>query len=258
MAVRAAIGADANARLIRQMLAEAMLLAVAGGVLGLVLAPIGTAVLDAMIPAAIAGRPQRAAIDPTLIMFTLLPSGATAVIFGLVPCHSRGTRAQSADTLQHGGRGGIDSRGRTRDALVIAQGRSGARAARRRRPPAPHAREPRGTDLGFQPDRLITMRTMLPAAKYQDGTARLAFYNRVIDGVKALPGVEHAAYVSMLPFQSIGNTNSYRIEGREPVQGQDSLFRAATPDYLEDARRRADRRIASSTSATAATRRPWS
>jgi putative ABC transport system permease protein len=51
--------------------------------------------------------------------------------------------------------------------------------------------------------------------------------------VRTLPGVVHAAYVSTLPFQSIGNTNSYRIEGREPLQGQDSLFRAATADYLK-------------------------
>ena len=230
MAVRAAIGAT-NGRLIRQMLAEAMLLAVAGGVLGLVLAPIGTAVLDAMIPAAMPA-PQRAAIDPTLIMFTLLLSGATAVIFGLVPA-IHAARATISDTLQHGGRGGIDSRGRTRDALVIAQVAValvllvGAGLLLRT------LANLRGTDLGFQPDRLITMRTTLPTAKYQEGTARLAFYNRVIDGVKALPGVEHAAYVSTLPFQSIGNTNSYRIEGREPVQGQDSLFRAATPDYLK-------------------------
>ena len=162
MAVRAAIGAT-NGRLIRQMLAEAMLLAVAGGVLGLVLAPIGTAVLDAMIPAAMPA-PQRAAIDPTLIMFTLLLSGATAVVFGLVPA-IHAARATIRDTLQHGGRGGIDSRGRTRDALVIAQVAValvllvGAGLLLRT------LANLRGTDLGFQPDRLITMRTTLPAAK---------------------------------------------------------------------------------------------
>ncbi len=230
MAVRAAIGATSG-RLIRLMLAEAMLLAVAGGGLGLVLAPIGTAVLDAMIPAAMP-RPQRAAIDPTLIIFALLLSASTAVLFGLVPA-IHATRATIGDTLQQGGRGGIDRRGRTRDALVVAQVAValvllvGAGLLLRT------LANLRGTDLGFQPDHLLTMRTTLPSTKYQDATSRLAFYNRVVEGVRALPGVVHAAYVSTLPFQSIGNTNSYRIEGREPLQGQDSLFRAATADYLK-------------------------
>jgi putative ABC transport system permease protein len=230
MAVRAAIGASSG-RLIRQMLAEAMLLALAGGALGLALAPAGIAVLDAMIPATVPA-PQRAAIDPTLIVFTLLVSVMTAVIFGLVPA-IHATRATINDTLQRGVRGGIDSRGRTRDALVVAQVAValvllvGAGLLLRT------LANLRGTELGFRPDHLITMRTTLPAAKYQDPATRLSFYTRVVEGVRGLPGVENAAYVSTLPFQSIGNTNSYRIEGREPVPGQDSLFRAATADYLK-------------------------
>jgi putative ABC transport system permease protein len=230
MAVRAAIGATSG-RLIRQMLAEAMILALAGGALGLALAPVGIAVLDAMVPSTIPA-PQRAAIDPMLIGFTLLVSAATAVVFGLVPA-VHAARATINDTLQRGGRSGIDSRGRTRDALVVAQVAValvllvGAGLLLRT------LVNLRGTDLGFSPDHMLTLRTTLPAAKYQDPSARLAFYTRVVDGVRALPGVEHAAYVSTLPFQSIGNTNSYRIEGREPVPGQDSLFRAATADYLK-------------------------
>jgi len=230
MAVRAAIGASSG-RLVRQMLGEAMLLSVAGGALGLALAPAAAAVLDAMVPAAMPA-PQRSTIDPTLIGFTLMLSVATAVIFGLVPA-IHAARATINDTLQHGGRGGIDSRGRTRDALVIAQVAValvllvGAGLLLRT------LANLRGTDLGFRADHMLTMRTTLPAAKYQDATARLAFYSRVIAGVRALPGVEHAAYVSTLPFQSIGNTNSYRIEGRDPVQGADSMFRAATADYLQ-------------------------
>ncbi len=230
MAVRAAIGASSG-RLVRQMLAEAMLLSVVGGILGLALAPVGAALLDAMIPATMPS-PQRSTIDPGLIVFTLLLSVATAVIFGLVPA-IHATRATINDTLQRGVRGGIDSRGRTRDALVVAQVAValvllvGAGLLLRT------LANLRGTDLGFQPDRLLTMRTALPSAKYQDPSARLAFYERVINGIRALPGVERAAYTSMLPFGSQGNTNSYRVEGRDPIPGQDSMFRAATSDYLQ-------------------------
>src|SRR5262249_34661929 len=92
----------------------------------------------------------------------------------------------------------------------------------------------RAIEIGFQSDHLLTLRTTLPIKKYASGTSRFAFYERVLDRVRALPGVERAAYGFTLPFQQQGNTISYTIEGRTPLPGEpgDVLLRAGTSDYL--------------------------
>ncbi len=92
----------------------------------------------------------------------------------------------------------------------------------------------RHLDLGFRTDHVLTVRTTLPSEKYKDAARRLSFYDRVLDDVRALPGVEHAAYASTLPFQSIGNTNGYRFDaGRSVGDDTDALYRVATNDYLQ-------------------------
>src|SRR3954468_15011616 len=79
------------------------------------------------------------------------------------------------------------------------------------------------------------MRTILPRSKYQDPAKRLAFFERVMEGVKALPGVDGAAYNSVLPFLATGNTQGYRVEGRElpPGEAGDALLRVGSPAYLK-------------------------
>src|SRR5262249_54445127 len=91
-------------------------------------------------------------------------------------------------------------------------------------------------DLGFRPDHLLTLRTTLPQAKYSDKTTRLAFYDRVIADVRALPGVVEAGYGQTLPFMSPGNTSWFGIEGRPvapPSDRPDGLFRPGTGTYLK-------------------------
>jgi putative ABC transport system permease protein len=92
----------------------------------------------------------------------------------------------------------------------------------------------RAIDLGFEPDRLLTMRTTLPRPKYAEGPKRVDFYERVVAGVKALPGVERAAFGSNLPFTSGGNTTWFKIEGQAitPDRINDALYRGVTTDYL--------------------------
>ena len=82
---------------------------------------------------------------------------------------------------------------------------------------------------------MLTLRTTLPRTKYLDPEKRIGFYHRVLQGVRTLPGVESAGYGSMLPFRSQGNTQSYRVEGRERVPGDagDALLRVTSGDYLQ-------------------------
>jgi putative ABC transport system permease protein len=229
MAVRAAIGAT-RGRLVRQMLVEAMILAIGGGALGVALAPAGVRVLRTMVPTSVPA-PETSAFDPGVLGFTLLLSLAAGILFSIVPALQT-ARGSLSRALQHGGRADIGGRALPRDLLVVAQIAValvllvGAGLLVRT------LANLRGIDLGFRPDRLLTMQTTLPVPRYADPTARLAFYNRVVAGVRELPGIESAAYVSTLPFLSIGNTTGYIIEGVQPVEGQDALYRVATPDYL--------------------------
>jgi predicted permease len=89
----------------------------------------------------------------------------------------------------------------------------------------------RGSELGFEPAQLLTLRTTIPLRKYSQRSDRAAFFARVVDGVKSLPGVVNAAYVSTLPFASAGNTSGFRIEGSS-APPQDALTRIGTVDYL--------------------------
>src|SRR5207245_7771669 len=94
----------------------------------------------------------------------------------------------------------------------------------------------RAIDVGFRQDHLLTLRTSLPRPRYADQAKRLDFYDRVIAGVRALPGVDRVAFGSTLPFQSQGNTRFFGIEGAPPLQPgavPDALFRVGTGDYLE-------------------------
>jgi hypothetical protein len=83
-------------------------------------------------------------------------------------------------------------------------------------------------------DYMRVLRTTLPQPKYGESQTRLAFYDRVLAEIAALPGVEGAAYGTTLPFQSVGNTMGFGIEGRvlDASDPRDALSRVGTPDYL--------------------------
>jgi putative ABC transport system permease protein len=230
LAVRAALGAGWT-RLVRQLVAESMVLALAGGLLGLALAPAAMQVVGSLIPPAYPNEAP-ARIDASLLLFTLGLSLATGLIFSIVPAF-QAARVTLTDALQQGGRSASGGRGFARDTLVVAQVAValvllvGAGLMIRT------LANLNATDLGFRPSGLLTMRTTLPPARYPTEAARLAFYDRVLGRVRELPGVENAAFVSVLPFFSRGNTTGYRIEGIAVEQGQDVVYRTGTPGHLQ-------------------------
>ena len=230
MAVRVALGAGTG-RLVRQMVAEAMVLAGAGGLLGLIVAPAAMNLLAGLVPPLFPLTPS-ARLNPALLMFTAGLSIVTGLVFSIVPA-VHAARASLNDALQQGGRSGAGGRTVTRDVLVVAQVAAalvllvGAGLMIRT------LANLQAADLGFQPAGLLTMRTTLPQTKYPDETARLAFYDNVLRRVNALPGVDSAAYVSMLPFMSQGNTTGFAIENRVVEQTQDAVFRTGTPKHLQ-------------------------
>jgi putative ABC transport system permease protein len=233
LAVRAALGAT-RTRLIRQMVIEAAMVALAGGAMGLALAPLGTSVMAQLTPRGFPALPS-SILDLRLLTFTLIVSVAASGLFSLVPAiQASGTLLQ--DALQQGSRSAVGGRSRlTRDALVVLQVAAalvllvGAGLMLRT------LANLRAIDVGFRSDHLMTMRTTLPAARYRDPQKRLAFYDRVVAGARALPGVEHAAYISNLPFVAQGDTIAFSIEDGEPAKPgdpSDALYRVGTSDYL--------------------------
>jgi predicted permease len=233
MAVRAALGAG-RGRLVRQMITEGMLLAVTGGFIGLAVARAGITLLAKLAPMGFSAD-SGAHLDGSLLAFTLVLALFTGMLFSIVPA-IQASRTSLNEALRQGGRGGIGGRrATTRDALVIVEVASALVLLVGAGLMLKTLARLRAIDIGFRSDHLLTVGTVLPRNKYQEPTATLAFFNRVLEGVRALPGVESAAYNSTLPFVSIGNTQAYRVEGREAPPGEpgDALLRVGDPSYLK-------------------------
>ena len=233
MAVRSALGAS-RARLVTQMIAEGALVALAGGVLGLLLAPVGMKVLAALVPTALPAS-VAPAIDARVLGFALLLSLLTGIGFSIVPAW-QASRVSMNDWLKRGGRGGIGGAAAgTRDALVVLEVAAALVLMVGAGLMLQTVARLRAIDIGFRPGHLLTLRTTLPRTRYLDPEKRIAFYHRVLQAVRALPGVESVGYGSTLPFRSQGNTQGYRVEGRDRVPGDpgDALLRVSSGDYLQ-------------------------
>jgi putative ABC transport system permease protein len=235
MAVRAALGAG-RGRLVRQMVTEATMLALAGGAIGLLFAQAGMEILSRLVPG---GLPSTAkpALDPSLLLFTLALSLLTGIVFSVVPA-IQAARASVNDALKQGGRSGADTRGRnTRDVLVILEVAAALVLLTGAGLMIQTMAKLRAIDLGFRSDHMLTMRTPL-GPQYKDPVHAIDYLNRVLAQVRVLPGVESAAFASTLPFQSIGNTRGFKIDGGQIDQNYspDALFRVGSVNYLETLR----------------------
>jgi predicted permease len=232
LTLRAALGAT-RGRLIRQMVVEGMMLSSAGGAAGLAVVPVGRALLTSLIPAGVAPV-TTATVDLRMLAFTFVLAVGTGLVFSLAPAF-RWSRASLQAALRQHGRSAVGAGTRlTRDALVILQIAAAVVLLVATGLMIRTIINLRSMELGFDPEQLLTMQTTLPRPKYVDPQKRLAFYEQVVASVKALPGVEHAAYASTLPFTSQGNTSRFDIEDRSLMPGQvnDALYRVATQDYL--------------------------
>jgi len=221
MAVRLGLGAG-RARLLRQLLTESGLLALLGGAAGVAVAALGLALLRAWNPGNLP-RIQEVHLDARVLGLTLLVSLLTGILFGLAPA-LQSSRADLAPMLKEGGRGNSASAGsrRTRAALVVAEIAlsllllAGAALFLRSFVRLQQVE----TGLLVPAARVLTMQISPSAAKYRDDKSRIAFYDRLLERVRQLPGVAAAAVSDSLPPDREGDADTYVIAGRPLAPGE--------------------------------------
>ena len=217
IAVRAALGA-ARGRLVGQLLTESIVLATAGGVAGLLIAVLGLRMLLAMAPVDIP-RLDQIRVDWQVLAFALGLSLATGVVFGLVPA-LQASRPDLNESLKEGGRGsttGIRGR-RIRGALVISEIALSLVlliAAGLMIKSFVHLQQ---FNLGFNPDRMLTLRLQLPGSKYKDDSQVAGFYRELLDGVENLPGVQSVGAISTIFLTKTPYSTNFTIQGRPPLR----------------------------------------
>jgi putative ABC transport system permease protein len=220
VALRAAVGAG-RGRIVRQLLTEALVLAIGGGGLGLLLAYWGTDALLALAPAAMP-RQANIHIDGVVLAFTGGMSLVTAFLFGALPALQL-TRGDLHESLKDGARASLGRHGRRLGntlvvsevalalVLLVAAGlmiRSFSRLV--------------AVDPGFDPRGVLTGRVFLPAAAYPEGYQQVGFADRVVQRLEALPGVTAAGVVSQLPLGGPYSSGTIAVEDRKgDPQNQD-------------------------------------
>ena len=235
-AVRTALGAG-RGRLLRQFMTEGALLSVVGGVLGLVLARVGVQALIRAYPASLP-RTSEVTVDPLVLTFTLAVSLFTGVVFGLAPLlHTRakglvnalkegGAKGATGAARHHVRRGLVMVEVALAVMLVIGAGlliRTVANLA--------------SVDAGFDRSRLVTFSMALATANYPQPPARAQLYQRLLEKLRAIPGVQGATAMSGLPPNRPLNANdtdmgNYTAPPEGPFENVD-YYQSVMTDYFE-------------------------
>jgi putative ABC transport system permease protein len=234
LAIRAALGAG-RARIVRQLLTESVMLALAASVAGLTLAQIGIRALVAMSPPGVP-RLEQARLDSLVILFTIGVAFLCALIFGLAPA-LRAARTDVQTGLRSAGRspssGGV--RDRLRTALIVGElalalllltGASlliQSALALQRVPP------------GFKAEGVLSARLSLPADQYSTPELTQQTFEAIVEQARAIPGVRAAAITSQVPRGRGGNGNGLVPEGRtqDAAHSIGSRLCMVTPGYFD-------------------------
>ena len=237
-AVRAALGAG-RFHLIRQLLAESVLLAAAGGLAGVLLARWGLAAIsqinDLYVTRAGPVLPRASAIhlDGSVLLFTCMLTLLTGVLCGLFPAF-RASRATLASALRESGAAaGKASGGRLRGLLVIGQIAVSMTLLIGAALLLESFARLLAVDPGFQPENLLTLKIALPPARYDTDRKRAQFFDDVVQRVRAVPGVLGAAAAISIPGTNWLRTNvQLPGEPESPGEQKFAVLQSVTSDYF--------------------------
>jgi putative ABC transport system permease protein len=233
IAVRTALGAG-RGRLMRQMLAESLVLSLAGGLLGMTLAYFAMPAIQRLGAGSIP-RVANVTLDLRVLAFALAVSVLTGILFGLVPAW-QASRTVVGAVLKEGGRSATTSGGRwVRNTLLVGEValsivllvgavlllRSFVKLT--------------NVDPGFRPERVLAFRVALPPASYREDHQRVAFFDRLLDGLQRIPGAGAAGMIQSLPIRN-DYMLSFAIQGRPEARPGDepsANHRVVSPDYFK-------------------------
>ena len=219
IAVRAALGAPRR-RLVRQLLTESLVLAGLGGGLGLVLALWGIDLLSALEPGTLP-RMGEVRVDRGVLVFTSLLSLASGVLFGLAPA-LQVSRTRLNETLKEGGRAATETRGRQRlrGLLVVGQMALALMLLVAAGLMVKSFMRLQQVDPGFDSRGLLTVQLSLSKARYPDARQQAAFYARLLERTRSLPGVQAAGVSDSIPPDRLGILEMFDVEGQPVPTGQ--------------------------------------
>jgi putative ABC transport system permease protein len=217
LAVRASLGAK-RSRLIMQLLAESVLLAVAGGALGLIMAFWLVKILHALVPAVLLAGFAEIAVDWRVLIFTFLCSILTGLLFGLFPAW-RATGFNLQDSLKEGWRGAgpVSSHMRFQSFLVIAETALSLVLLVCAGLMIRSLLAMQSVNPGFRPDHVLTMRLSMPDDRYPGAANVRMFYRQVLDRVQSIPGVVDASLSMDLPLQGTSFGMPFQIASHPQV-----------------------------------------
>ena len=235
IALRAALGAG-RVRVIRQLLTESLLLAVLGGIIGACLAVLSFAFVKKLIPATLA-LSTNLHLDFTVLLFAFLISIMTAIVFGLVPALQT-VKVDLNEALKQNTTRATSS-GKLRNSIIVFEVALSIVLLV-------------GAGLLIQtlyrlfnqysvlePDKVLTLRTVLPKSKYGEPPKRIRFYDEVLERVEHMPGVISAGYATSVPLAWKGGTSGFYPEGiTQPITGlaYDANHRQVSTNYLKTMR----------------------
>lgn len=231
-AIRAALGAG-RARVVRQVLAESLLLSVLGGAAGLLIAQWGIALFAALSPAMFAGAPP-IGINGAALAFTAIVALVTGALFGLAPALSA-SRLSVVESLKSGSLSvaGGGPRPVLRQALVIGQLAAALVLVIAATLLTRSLVRLLSVDPGFRAHGLVAARVSLAGSRYHDVAAANAFYAELLDRVANLKGVRSAALAEALPLGRFMRIYSFKMDGvQEDRAASQSFLNAVTTDYF--------------------------
>lgn len=235
VAIRSALGAG-RMRLIRQFLTESVLLAVCGGALGLAFGYGLLRAIQISMPPFLLPAQSNVRMDYRILAFTALIAILTGILFGLVPA-LKSSRDDGSTALKDGGRGSSHgvSHQRFRNSLIAVEVAltfvllTGAGLL------IQSFQKLGSVDPGFDAPNVITMGLPMPMEQNTDGPRLLQYLHRIIEQVRAVPGVKDAAITSALPMQGWGFGMPFQISGKPVVdvsKRQGAFFKMVSPSYF--------------------------
>jgi putative ABC transport system permease protein len=213
IAIRTALGAN-RLRLLRQLLTESVLLGLLGGLLGLLLAIVGTRSLIAFVSVT-TPKLKDFSFDARVLVFTFLLALLTSLVFGWAPALDA-LKPNLNEALKEGGRssGGGSSRNRLRNFLVIMEVALAVVLVTASGLMFRSFLRLQSVNPGFNPQHLITLEIQLPEARYQAEQQQTAFQQQLLQRITSIAGVQSAGTVDNLPFSGNAVNSSFMIEGR--------------------------------------------